>query len=67
VAERENISLTEVIKVESERLKSIILRYKKLYGIQDFQDDKYFDLIVDTTENNPEDVIKIIKDFILKK
>jgi cytidylate kinase len=67
VGDREGINFEEIKEKENERLESIKKRYKKLYGIENFQDDKNFDLIVDTTKNNPEKVVEIILDFLSKK
>jgi cytidylate kinase len=36
-----------------------VARYKWLYGV-DFSDESQFDLVVDTTENNPQKYIDLI-------
>lgn len=64
VGDREEIDFEEIKKKENERLKSIEKRYKELYGIENFQDDKNFDLIIDTTKKNPEKVVKIIMVYL---
>jgi len=39
-----------------------ILRYKKIYGIDDFTDKKHYDLIIDTSNITPEQVVeKVLK------
>jgi cytidylate kinase len=45
---------------EIERLRSIEERYKKLYNIDNFQDENNFDLVVDTTNLKPEEIVDII-------
>lgn len=66
VNEREGGDFEEIKKNEERRLKSINERYRKLYDIDNFQDKNNFNLIVDTTKNNPEEVVGIILKFIKK-
>ena len=43
-------------------------RYKNYYGIEDFSNDKNFDLVVDTKVNNAQKVVEIImKELELRK
>ena len=50
-----------------EREKSDSKRYNKIYGITDYKNKKYYDLILNTTNKTPEEISKIIKKEISKK
>jgi len=64
VDEKENVSLEETKKNMILRKKSEMERYKKYYEIQKYDDPKNFDLIIDTTNISPEEVVnKIIKEI----
>jgi len=53
-----------ILKSIEERSKSERLRYKTLYGIEDFTDPKHFDLIINTGENHLEEVsAKIAEEY----
>ncbi len=60
IQERDGGKIEVIRKKESERLKSIQERYFKLYGIKNFSDDKNFDLIINTTNLTPEEIINEI-------
>ncbi len=63
---RDGGSIEKVIFDEKERLESAKERYEKLYNIKDFQADKNFDLVVDTTNNPPDEVVKVILESLKK-
>ena len=67
IIERDGLSMDITKKEEEKRLKSINLRYKKLYNINDWSNNQNFDFIVDTTNNNPQIVVNIILNHINKK
>ena len=58
-------SLAELKKSLIERDKNDTLRYKKYYGF-DHQDERHFDLVVDTTSLTPEETEEIILKFVQK-
>ncbi len=60
VADREQKSLQQVRDETIKRENAINERYDKYYGIKDVTDKKNFDLIIDTKENNLEEVVVII-------
>ena len=64
VCEREGCDIFEAKNNEQIRLDSIHERYKKLYDIDDFEDPKNYDLVVDTTELTPEEIVDLIMEKI---
>lgn len=59
VAEREGITVEEASRAIRKREECEIQRYKKHYNI-DIQDRTVYDLIVDTSDIGPEEVVNII-------
>ncbi|RLJ06058.1 MAG: hypothetical protein DRP18_01725 [Candidatus Aenigmatarchaeota archaeon] len=59
-------SIEETMEALEKRMESDRKRYKKYYGI-DFPDKSKFDLVIDTTDKTPEQVVNIILDFIKNK
>ena len=59
-------SFAELKKSLIERDKNDTARYKKYYGF-DHQDEKHFDLVVDTTTMTPDEVLRRILKFLEKK
>lgn len=53
-------NIDEVYRKITDRLASERRRYKELYGIPNHTDPKNFDLVVDTKENNLEQVVEIV-------
>ena len=58
-------TLAELKKSLIERDRNDTLRYKKYYGF-DHQDERHFDLVVDTTSLTPEKTEEIILKFVQK-
>ncbi|MCE9517632.1 cytidylate kinase family protein [Candidatus Nomurabacteria bacterium] len=68
IAQREIKDLDKVRDETIHREDLITKRYKNYYGIEDFSNDKNFDLVVDTKVNNAEKVVEIImKELELRK
>ena len=64
VSERDHISLEQARKETLEREETYSERYGKLYNLADFNDPKYYDLVIDTSELTPEEIIdKIIQNI----
>jgi cytidylate kinase len=57
---RDNLFLDEAKRVTFFRENSHMIRYKNLYQIENYTDDKNFDFVIDTSVNTPEEIIKII-------
>ena len=64
IAEREGDPVEDVEERTKDRERSITKRYRDLYRIENFMDAKNFDLVVDTTNNTPEEVTNEIIDYI---
>ena len=57
IASREGISIAQAKSQTLHREDAIRLRYRTYYQIQDFLADRNFDLVVDTTNRSPEQVV----------
>ncbi len=64
--EKYNNSVEETKKNISRREKSEIKRYKKYYRISHF-DKKNYDLVIDTTNLSPQEIVEKIIKFVRKK
>jgi len=60
-------TLEEIQKLCKDRDASDILRYKKIYGIQNFADPKHYDLVLDTTNLDINQVFSKILEFVKTK
>ena len=58
VAKRDSVSVEEAEKLSKQRAKDLVDKFNKLYGVSDFLDPKYFDLVIDTTNLNPNQVLE---------
>ena len=67
VCEREGCDIFEAKNDENIRLEAIHERYKKLYNIDDFEDSKNYDLVIDTANISPEEIVDIILAKIKEK
>lgn len=55
----------EIIKEKNiKREKSELKRYKKCYKIENYSDDKHFDLIINSTNLTPQEIVNKIEKFI---
>lgn len=61
IAERENENPEDIVKRIQERESSEKERYRIIYDI-DFDDRFIYDLVIDTSDITPEDIVKIILD-----
>lgn len=67
IASREAKDIKQVQEETSHREDLIRERYKKYYNIEDFTNDSNFDCIVDTKNNNPENVVRIIMEELQER
>ena len=65
--EKKRKSVEETIEGIRKRMENDRLRYRKYYGIDDFADEKHFDLVIDTTNLTPEEVVERIIEEIQKR
>lgn len=66
VSERDNVDVEEAKEKTDERENSERTRYLNYYGIEDFSDKTHFDLVIDTTNIDIEEVCDKIEEFIQK-
>lgn len=62
VAGRDSVSGEEAKNLSIQRSKDLVDKFNKLYGVSDFLDSKYFDLVIDTTNLKPEQVLEKVLD-----
>lgn len=60
VAKRDSVSVEEAEKLSKQRAKDLVDKFNKLYGVSDFVDPKYFNLVIDTTNLNPDQVLEAV-------
>ena len=66
LAKRENLSLKEAKKLLEERDKVFEERIKKVYGIK-YDDPIHYDIIINTTDKDPKEVVDIIACLVSNK
>jgi len=57
-------TIKQTLKAIKRRMKSETIRYKKHYGIKNFRSKKNYDLVIDTTNLKPDEVVNKIIRFI---
>lgn len=65
-AKREKVSIDEAIKETNARAASHQIKFKNLYDVDNRFDPKYFDMVVDTTYQTPEQVLQLVLKEISK-
>lgn len=60
VAKRDSVSTEEAERLSKQRAKDLVEKFNKLYGVSDFLDPKYFDLVIDTTNLSPIQVLEMV-------
>lgn len=63
-AAREGVTIEEAVKLSDKRAEAHRRKFKRLYGIEDRFDPKYFDLVVDTTKKSPQEVLEDVMDHL---
>ncbi|MBI2129626.1 cytidylate kinase family protein [Candidatus Woesearchaeota archaeon] len=66
-SEEHKNTVDEVFKMIKHRLEETTRRYEKHYGIKDFTDKKYYNLIINTTSLTIDQVADKILDFVKNK
>ena len=59
-------SIVHAKKEVNERIKNEVKRYNSLYGV-DYTDKKHYDLVIDTSNSNPEQIVSEILSFLETK
>ncbi len=58
VSKRDSVSEEEAKTLSIQRSKDLVDKFNKLYQVSDFLDGKYFDLVIDTTNLKPNEVLE---------
>lgn len=66
-SKRDNTTKEEAIEEAKKRSEALNRKFKKLYGIDNHLDPKYFDLVIDTTNQTPEEVLESVLKSINNK
>lgn len=62
-SQRENINISRASQEIKKREESLLKKWKKVYGRSDFFDPKFYNLIIETTNLKPKEVL----DLVLRK
>lgn len=60
VVNRDNISVEEAKLHLREREEANLTKWKRMYGVDDFWDPKYYDLVLNTYSHGPKEVLNIV-------
>ena len=60
VVNRDNISVTDAKKHLREREKANVNKWKRMYGVTDFWDPKYYDLVINTYSHGPKETLDLV-------
>ena len=60
VVNRDNITVADAKKHLRERQKANFSKWKRMYGVTDFWDAKYFDLVINTYSHGPLETLNIV-------
>lgn len=60
IAERDGISIEQAKKDTQDREGTYDTRFEELYKLADFDDPKYYDFVIDTTELTPDEILEKI-------
>lgn len=58
VAKRDSVPVEEAQRLSKQRAQDLVDKFNKLYGVSDYLDPKYFDLVINTTSLNPDQVLE---------
>jgi cytidylate kinase len=58
VVNRDNISKAEAVQKTGKRAQELREKFERLYGASDYLNKKYFDLVIDTTHLNQDQVLE---------
>ncbi len=62
VAGRDSVSKIEAKALSQKRAKDLVDKFNNLYAVSDFLDEKYFDIVIDTTNLSPDKVLEKVLD-----
>jgi len=57
---RDNIAVEEAKEHIQTRQEANFIKWKRMYGVSDFWDPKYYDLVIDTYSNGPKETLTMV-------
>ncbi len=60
IVNRDNLSVEETKKRLKEREDANITKWNRMYGVSDFWDPKYYDLVINTYSNGPAETLNLV-------
>lgn len=57
---RDNLTVDEAKEHIHKRQEANFTKWKRMYGVTDFWDPKYYDLVIDTYSNGPREVLEMV-------
>lgn len=60
VVNRDNCTVEEAKQHIKEREDANISKWKRMYGVEDFWDPKYYDLVINTYSNGPKETLNLV-------
>lgn len=57
---RDNLTVEEAKKHIQERQEANFAKWQRMYGVVDFWDPKYYDLVIDTYSNGPNETLNVV-------
>ena len=60
IVKRDNLAVKEAKKHLKEREDANLAKWKRLYGVKDFWDPKYYDLVINTYSHGPQETLNLV-------
>lgn len=60
IVNRDNLSVEEAKRHIHEREQANLAKWKRMYGVSDFWDPKYYDLVINTYANGPQETLGLV-------
>jgi predicted cytidylate kinase len=64
IVNRENLTVDEAKIHITQRQDANFTKWKRMYGVTDFWDPKYYDLVIDTYSNGPQETLNMVLDAL---
>jgi cytidylate kinase len=60
VVNRDNLTVEEAKKHLFEREQANLSKWKRMYGVEDFWDPKYYDIVINTYSHGPKETLDLV-------
>lgn len=60
IVNRDNLTVDEAKKHMKEREDANLAKWKRMYGVEDFWDPKYYDLVINTYSHGPKETLDLV-------